>query len=514
MMPAKDTPPDLRLDRLLEGLVEGGPGVPSLVVRGLSLDSRDICPGDVFFALAGTRCHGLRYAEAAIAAGACAILYEPAEGGTELARGISAVPCVPVAGLQQRVGQIADRFYGEPSRHLDIIGITGTNGKTSCSHFLAHALNNHRPAAVIGTLGWGVLGELSSTSHTTPDAIEVHALLDRLRGQNVRAVAMEASSHGLVQGRVNGVRFRGGLFTNLSRDHLDYHGNMEAYLDAKLRLVRWPELNFIAFNLDDPSAEGVLRAAPAGLRRLAYTLNAARGRTVDAELVCASAVAQRGDGVSFRVSHSFLEAEVSAPLYGRFNVENLLGVTAVLLGMGYSLGEAARRVSRVKAVPGRMERFSARSGYEVIVDYAHTPDALEKVLDNLRQHCKGRLTAVFGCGGDRDKGKRPQMGAIAERLADRVIVTDDNPRTEDGQRIVEEILAGCQAPSQLRVQRDRRAAIAEALADARPGDMVLVAGKGHEDTQDIGGIKHPFSDRVVVCELLQAMGQGVSDATD
>ena len=502
MMPARDVPPDLRLDQLLSGLIDDGLSIPALPVRGLALDSRDLGPGGLFFALAGTRAHGLEYASAAIAGGACAILYDPEAGGQALARGISAVPCLPVTGLQQKVGYIADRFFGEPSRNLDVIGITGTNGKTSCSHFLAHALNNHRPAAVIGTLGWGVLGELSATTHTTPDAIEVHALLDRLRGQNVRAVAMETSSHGLDQGRINGVRLRGGLFTNLSRDHLDYHGTMEAYLDAKLRLVCWPDLNFIAFNLDDPSAEAILKTAPEGMRRLGFTLSPGKWNQVEAEIVCASAVIQSGDGVSFRVSHSLREAEMSAPVYGRFNVENLLGVTSVMLGLGYSLGEIARRIGRIHAVPGRMERFSTRAGFEVVVDYAHTPDALEKVLDSLRQHCHGRLSVVFGCGGDRDRGKRPQMGGIAERLADRVIVTDDNPRTEDGKVIVEDILSGCHRRN-IHVERDRRAAIAFALSEAQPGDMVLVAGKGHENTQDIGGVKVPFSDRDVILELLR-----------
>jgi UDP-N-acetylmuramoyl-L-alanyl-D-glutamate--2,6-diaminopimelate ligase len=507
MSPARVESPPITLDRLLAGLIEAPPRpVPAVPVGGLSHDSRAMAPGYLFCALAGSRSHGMRHAAEAVAAGACAILFDPADGGAGLAADMHAVPCWAVDFLDQRLGYLADRYFGEPTRDLEAIGITGTNGKTSCSHFLVHALMQEWPAAVVGTLGWGEPGALNSTRHTTPDAIEVHALLARLVRQGIATVAMEASSHGLVQGRLNGVRFKGGLFTNLSRDHLDYHGDMQAYLEAKLRLVGWPGLEYLVFNLDDSSAPAILaRAAPA-VRRIGFT----RGRSMapaGCEMLSAEGVAQTKDGLSFLALYGGEAARVSAPLFGDFNVENLLGVLGLLLGRGMGLDVAAKRLSRVRAVPGRMERFSAEGGPSVVVDYAHTPDALDKTLRALRTHCAGSLWLVFGCGGDRDRGKRPLMGAIASRQADRVIVTDDNPRHEEGDAIVEAILAGCEpTEAGVSVLRDRHLAIQTAIEQAGPNDVVLVAGKGHEDYQDIGGVKYPFSDRAIVREALAARG--------
>jgi UDP-N-acetylmuramoyl-L-alanyl-D-glutamate--2,6-diaminopimelate ligase len=496
MMPARDAPVAVSLDWLLDGLVEC-PDASAVDVCGIRHDSRAVRPGDLFFAFAGSQSHGMRHAAEAIARGACAIVYEPAAGGAEWAVGIGSVPCLPVAGLDQAAGVVADRFFGEPSKHLEVIGITGTNGKTSCSHFLAYALG--KPAAVIGTLGWGSPEALRPTTHTTPDVLEVHALLAQLRGQGIRSVAMEASSHGLTQGRLNGVRFKGGLFTNLSRDHLDYHGSMDAYLEAKLRLLTWPGLGFVAFNLDDSSAQPILERLPAGIRKIGFSLNPAfSSPRSDLEVVSASDIRHTADGIAFLARFGQSTSAVAAPVYGDFNVENLLACLAVLLGKGFDLEEAAGRMARVRSVAGRMERFAA--GATVVVDYAHTPDALAKSLSSLRRHCQGALWVVFGCGGNRDRGKRPQMGAIAEELADRVVVTDDNPRYEDGDAIVAEILAGCRREDVV-VMRDRRAAIAWAMENASVGDVVLVAGKGHESTQETRGIKHPFSDREVVRNL-------------
>lgn len=499
MIPARDASAASSLGRLLHGLVEC-PDAPAVDVQGLRHDSRAVRPGDLFFAFAGSHSHGMRHAAEAVARGACAIVYEPSAGGAELASKISGVPCLPVSGLDQRAGVVADRFFGEPSKHLEVIGITGTNGKTSCSHFLAHALG--KPAAVIGTLGWGSPEALQPTAHTTPDVLEVHGLLAKLRGQGIRTVAMEASSHGLVQGRLNGVRFEGGLFTNLSRDHLDYHGSMEAYLEAKLRLLTWPGLEFVAFNLDDASAKAIVDRVPAGVRKIGFSLNRACPLpNADVDLVSASEIRHGAGGIAFRARFGRSTAPVTAPVYGDFNVENLLACLAVLLGKGFDLEDAARRLGRVRAVAGRMERFAG--GATMVIDYAHTPDALAKTLTSLRRHCEGTLWVVFGCGGDRDRGKRPQMGAIAERLADRVVVTDDNPRHEDGDAIVAEIVAGC-SREDIVVMRNRRAAIAWAIEHAAIGDVVLVAGKGHEGAQEIKGIKHPFSDREVVKNLLRS----------
>lgn len=500
MMPARDAPVSISLDRLLNGLVECQI-LPATQVWGLRHDSRAVRPGDLFFALAGSRSHGMRHAGEAIAAGACAILYDPGQGGAELAEDIRGIPCLPLACLDQYAGLVADRFFGEPSRHLDVIGITGTNGKTSCSHFLAYALGQMSTAAVIGTLGWGLPGALRPTAHTTPDALEVHDLLAQLRRRGIRTVAMEASSHGLIQGRLNGVRFTGGLFTNLSRDHLDYHGSMETYLEAKLRLLTWPGLEFVAFNLDDASAETIASRVSAGVRKIGFTIGSGSAPGGDVEIVSASDVHHIGDGIAFSAHFGGSSAEVKAPVYGDFNVENLLACLATLLGQGFDLQQAARRMANVRAVAGRMERFASASGTAIIVDYAHSPDALAKVLASLRKHCTGALWVVFGCGGDRDRGKRPQMGAIAEKLADRVVLTDDNPRHEDGKVIIDDILAGCRRKD-VTVIRDRRAAIAAAITAAAPDDVVLVAGKGHESVQDIGGVQHPFSDREVVKDLL------------
>lgn len=493
-----------RLDKLLMGMVEPDL-LPNRGIAGLNHDSRAIEPGELFIALAGQRSHGMRHAAEAIDRGAAAIVYDPAGGGAELATDISAVPCIAVQDLAQQLGLIADRYFGEPSRNLQIVGITGTNGKTSCSHFLADALTGPKPAAVVGTLGWGVPGQLEPTLHTTPDAIALHRVLDRLRSRGIGSVAMEASSHGLEQGRLNGVRFCGALFTNLSRDHLDYHGTMAGYLEAKLRLVRWPGLGFVAFNLDDGSADAIAAVTPSGVRKIGYTRRrAAVGGTV--EVLDADAVVHDASGIRFDVRFGGAAATVRAPVFGEFNVENLLGSLAVLLGLGYGLADAARNLARVKPVPGRMERFAAPHGPIVVVDYAHTPDALEKALNSLRPHCAAVLWVVFGCGGNRDRGKRSQMGAVADRLADAIVLTDDNPRDEDGDAIIAEILQGFRGAA-VQVLRDRRSAIAYAIDRAHPADVVLVAGKGHETTQEVSGVLTPFSDRDVVCQLLAAGGR-------
>ena len=490
----------LPLSQLLAGWADIA-GDSAMEVKGLCLDSRKVQPGDLFFALAGSQSHGIRHAEAAAAAGACAILYDPAAGGADLAPTNLSIPCIPVNDLGQCIGFIADRFFGEPSLHMDVIGITGTNGKTSCSHFLATALAHNGPSAVVGTLGWGLPGSLHPTDHTTPDAIEVHCLLAKLRARSFATVAMEASSHGLHQGRLNGIRFEGGLFTNLSRDHLDYHLTMESYLEAKLRLVSWPGLKFIAFNLDDESAKAVMARAEGPIRKIGYTLDESHVPVNGIEIVQASSIKHSQHGISFDVHFGKQAARIFAPLFGSFNVENLMGVIAVLLAKGFPLTEITQRLEKVSAVPGRMERFCSDQGATAVVDYAHTPDALEKALSSLRLHCRGLLWVVFGCGGDRDRGKRPQMGSIAESLANHVILTDDNPRSEDGDAIIADIIGGCKRRD-ITVQRDRHLAITYALEQLGPDDVLLIAGKGHEDTQEIKGVKQPFSDREVVTQWL------------
>lgn len=483
---------------LLEGVGEK-PALRAPVV-GLSLDSRTLRTGEVFFALPGSRCHGLTHGEQAIRHGASAIVYDPAGGGTALADALQGrIFLHPVAALGQELGFIASRYFGDPSQRLETIGVTGTNGKTSCTHFIAQALGTSKPCAVMGTLGWGKPGELGPTLNTTPDPIALHGALALLVERRFRALAMEVSSHGLDQGRVNGVRFKGALFTNVSRDHLDYHGTMEAYLGAKLKLLAMPGLEFAVCNLDDPSAAAVRRTAPAGLSVWGFS----RRGNHKGNALLARDVIQDEAGISLIARHAGESVAVRAPVFGDFNVENVLACLTVLLALGFPLGEAAQRMADIRAVPGRMERFGAGlHAPAVVVDYAHSPHALESVLRSLRPHCSGKLVAVFGCGGDRDRGKRPLMGEVASEWADEIILTDDNPRSEDGELIIAEILQGCTQPGRVTVIRNRRAAIETAIRDGAQDDVILVAGKGHETTQEIGNVKHAFSDRQVVREAL------------
>ncbi len=503
------------LPRLLDGFTDTE-RLPAIEVGGLVHDSREVRRGDLFLALKGQHVHGMSHAEQAIRQGCAAIVFEPGGGGETLARDVAGTPCIGVESLARKLGFIADRFFGEPSRHFPaVLGITGTNGKTSCSHFLAQALSRRWPGAVLGTLGWGSPGALQATAHTTPDAIEVHRILLDLHKQGFKSIAMEASSHGLEQGRLNGVRIKGALYTNFTRDHLDYHETMGAYLEAKLRLLDWPGLEFVAFNADDSSAGAILSRKPAGVRAIGFTKAMSGERSVASEnstnqasdtghsLLRVSDIRHGAEGVSFLAHYEGQSAGIHAPVFGDCNVENLAATLSVLLALGHDLAEAADALAHTRAVPGRMESFTGQ-GRRVVVDYAHTPDALSSVLGSLRGHCPGRLWVVFGCGGDRDRGKRPQMGAIAEALADQVVLTDDNPRSENGDEILREILSGCRRDDIVRI-RNRRDAIAFALERAGAGDLVLVAGKGHESTQEIQGRKYPFSDRQVIREILDRL---------
>ncbi len=477
------------LHALLAGLAEV-PGQHERAVRGLTADSREVNPGDLFLALPGLRHDGRGFIRDALARGAAAAVYEPDPAGREPVAPDAAVPVIPVPDLRQRAGLIADRYYGAPSQGVIVVGVTGTNGKTTCTQLLAQTLER---CAVIGTLGTGFPGALDRSLHTTPDAIRVHRLLDRFRAAGARHAAVEVSSHALAQGRVTGVRFKAAVFTNLTRDHLDYHGDMETYGEAKAGLFDMPGLEIAVINQDDAFGRELIRRLHGRVRVVTYGMQDAAVRALE--------VKPTHEGLRLRVATTAGEIEFSSPLFGRFNAYNLLAVLAVLLVFGMDLQTAVARLSRAQPAPGRVERFGGRPGQPlVVVDYAHTPDALEKVLTALREHARGKLVCVFGCGGDRDRGKRPEMGRIAERLADAVIVTDDNPRHEPPEKIIGDILAGMTQPP--RVIRDRRAAIAAALAAASTDDIVLVAGKGHEDYQQIGDTRLPYSDGQTVQELL------------
>jgi UDP-N-acetylmuramoyl-L-alanyl-D-glutamate--2,6-diaminopimelate ligase len=469
-------------------------------ITGLAMDSRRIVPGDLFLAVSGTRGHGLDHLDEALQRGAAAVAWEPADG---VDRPDLDIPVVAVAGLSRLAGAIADRFYHHPSQRLTVVGITGTDGKTSCSHFLSQALHQDGAACgVIGTLGNGLFGELEASTHTTPDPVTLHALLHDMASRGARRVVMEVSSHGLDQGRVSGVAFDVALFTNLGRDHLDYHGDVESYGAAKARLFRAEGLRHAVINADDAFGRRLLADLPDGVEGIACCLDPNRCPPGEAHLVWGKELRQKASGMDLDVHTDWGQGHLHSRLLGRFNAENLLGVLGVLLALDIPLPEALRRLAHTRTVPGRMERFHGGPELPVaVVDYAHTPGALEQALTAVRAHCTGQVWCVFGCGGDRDRGKRPLMGAIAERLADRVVVTDDNPRHEDPEGIVQDILAGMDDPRAAVVLRDRAAAIALALEQAGAGDMVLVAGKGHETWQLVGDERLPFSDRRLVAEF-------------
>jgi len=470
-----------------------------VMVSDVTLDSRAVLPGALFLACRGRRHHGLEFARDAVARGARAVLYErdgdTGEAPPQLPAGtfIAAVP-----RLSERAGIIADRFFGAPSQRLTVAGITGTNGKTTCAWLLAQALQHcHRPAAYIGTLGVGLPAQLTPTLHTTSDAVSIHRQLAALRALGAECVSMEVSSHALDQGRVNGVRFNTAAFTNLTRDHLDYHGTMEAYGAAKERLFSWPGLAHRVINIDDPF--GARLAAEDSTASLTLTTRAAAALPCGAQFVRAARITPEPGGLSIAVESSYGSAQLPVRLMGEFNADNALTVLAVLLAWNIPLAEAARALSLSRAARGRMEMFGGRGRTPLaIVDYAHTPDALANALRAARLHCRGQLRVVFGCGGDRDAGKRPLMGKIAAELADDIIVTDDNPRSEDPARIVADIVAGVDPRTPLVIEHDRSLAIRLALQRSGPEDVVLIAGKGHEDYQIHGSVRRAFRDQAVV----------------
>jgi UDP-N-acetylmuramoyl-L-alanyl-D-glutamate--2,6-diaminopimelate ligase len=500
-----DTSP-VPLATLTRGLLE----TPAdILVRDVTLDSRSVGPGALFLACRGGTRHGLEFASQAIERGAVAVLYEGA-GDEALALGElqraareRAVYVAGVTHLGRHAGTIAARFFHAPSQALEIAAVTGTNGKTTCAYLLAQALTHcGRPAGYMGTLGCGLPGALRPSSLTTLDAVSVQRELAALRALGAVGVGMEVSSHALTQARVDAVRFRAAAFTNLTRDHLDFHGSMQAYGAAKARLFEPAELVARVINVDDDF--GVELAARHGAHAGAELILTARTRPAPAirgaQIVRATRVVALPTGIALSIATAGSEVECTLPLIGEFNADNALIVLGLLLGLGLPLERAAEALGASAGAPGRMERIIGPGDVLAIVDYAHTPDALAKALRAARAHCAGTLCVVFGCGGDRDRGKRAPMGHAAGELADEIILTDDNPRTEDAERIVAEIRAGIGA-ARVVVEHDRAAAIAQALARSRPGDVVLIAGKGHEDYQIYGRERRAFSDQAVVRAL-------------
>ncbi|WP_303901789.1 UDP-N-acetylmuramoyl-L-alanyl-D-glutamate--2,6-diaminopimelate ligase [Thiohalomonas denitrificans] len=497
MMAASIQTPGIRLGELLTELADPG-RFASVMVSGIALDSRRVVEGGLFLALSGHSRHGLEYVESAVARGAAAILTESADD--EPASLYQGVPLIKVRQLTSRAGRIAGRFYGEPSRQMHVIGVTGTNGKTSVSHFIASSLQDSAPCGVMGTLGAGVFGALHSTGHTTPDPVTLQALLNSVYSAGVNRLVMEVSSHALVQERVAGVAFDTAVFTNLTHEHLDYHGNMEAYAAAKRQLFEQPGLKTAVINADDPVGSDWLARLDVDLNVIDYGLAERHGRS---PRLLGTDVRLGPRGLSLVIRSPWGSGTLATGLLGRFNAHNLLAALGALLAAGLEFDDALERLSRVQTVPGRMESFGG-GGHRplVVVDYAHTPDALEHVLRAAGEHCRGNLWCVFGCGGDRDRDKRPLMGRIAERYADFVVMTDDNPRNEDPYLIIEQIRQGMADPDAVQVIRDRGEAMACALQAAVPGDVVVIAGKGHESEQVMGGRSLPFSDRETAARLL------------
>ena len=486
------------ISTLLQGIVVV-PSVFDVTVHGLQTDSRCVHAGEAFVALSGARTAADHYLDQAIDAGATAVLLESDEPAE--CHEYRDVLVVPVPGLRDQLGRIATRFFDHPSRHLRVIGVTGTNGKTSVSHYIARLLHESgMPCGILGTLGYGMPGNLQPASHTTPDVVEVNRVLRSIHGQGGRAAVMEVSSHALDQGRIDKLAMTGAVFTNLTRDHLDYHGTMEAYGEAKAKLFQREELHFAVINFDDSFGRQLYQQLEGRCDRLRYSLHEAQ-----TELWLTGFQAS-ADGFHASVDGLWGAFELDVPLLGSFNASNVLAALATVLALGVPVDVAANACRRLSPPPGRLERFVSSAGKQVVVDYAHTPDALANALTALREHTRGKLICVFGCGGDRDRGKRADMAREAEKMADQIIVTDDNPRGEEPQAIVADIVEGFSDQANYSVVHGRAEAIAQAIAQAGPEDLVLVAGKGHEDYQEIQGRKEPFSDVEQVCESLHLNG--------
>ncbi len=459
-------------------------------VKGLSLDSRIVKPGDLFFACQGTQVDGRRFIEDAIAKGASLVLAE--SYGTTVVD--SPVPVVHVPNLSQKLGVIASRFFDEPSKKLQVVGVTGTNGKTSTSHFVASALTQlGRSCGVIGTLGSGLYGQIVPSGLTTPDAITLQKSFMDFLEQGAQYAAMEVSSHSIDQGRSNGIDFAVSIFTNLTRDHLDYHRTMENYGNTKKKLFASPNTKFSVINSDDPFGKKIIDDLHPGRDMVAYGTQK-QPLPVNVEMVYADNIHLDLTGMRASIYSPWGNGELYANLLGNFNVSNLLAVFTTLCLLGIDFETVLSLIAKFKPVAGRMQMLGGGAKPLVVVDYAHTPDALEKVLNALRYHCTGKLYCVFGCGGDRDKGKRPEMAKIAEQFSDVVILTDDNPRTEDPAAIFQDVMTGFVHPEKIITQHGRDKAIAAAVRAAQPGDCVLIAGKGAETYQIIGKEQLPFSD--------------------
>lgn len=474
---------------------------PQVELKEMVLDSRIAAAGDLFVAILGHNSDGRDFIPQAIAQGVAAVIAE-AEGksvsGTVTT--MHGVPVIYLDNVSVQLSQLAGRFYAQPGAALRLVGVTGTNGKTTTTQLLAQwSQLLGETSAVMGTVGNGLLNHVVPAENTTGSAVQVQQVLRDLLKQGATFAAMEVSSHGLVQHRVAALPFAAAAFTNLSRDHLDYHGDMENYEQAKWQLFSTHSSGQKIINVDDATGLRWLAKLPDAVA-VSMEDNIPAGRA--GQWLQARSVNYHDRGASINIDSSWGEGLLESPLMGAFNVSNLLVALATLLSLGYSLQELLATASQLQPVCGRMEVFSAPGKPTVVVDYAHTPDALEKALAAARLHCKGQLWCVFGCGGDRDKGKRPLMGSVAEQYADRLVVTDDNPRSEEPRAIVADILAGLLDAGRAQAIHGRAEAVTSAIMQAKPDDVVLIAGKGHEDYQIVGNQRLDYSDRVTAARLL------------
>lgn len=499
-MPAEHIPTSTTLAELLQGLATA----PAVAIHGVASDSRLLAEGDLFLACAGITNHGIDFVAQAADAGVAAIAYDSST--TDAAHLKIDVPLVAVPHLADHLGEIANRFYAKPSAAVKTVGITGTNGKTTVAWLIAQCLEGlQKPCGYIGTLGYGVGDMAGGEGLTTPGVCELHAVLAEFRNASARFAALEVSSHALAQKRIDGVHFDTVMFTNISRDHLDYHGDMRTYAESKAELFTGYPAKHRIINLD--SEFGTELAARCGQDVVTVSTNfdrVANGRPY----VFARSIVANAAGSQLRVSTSWGEGSIELPLPGDFNVANAAIVLAFLLTQGVPLATACEVLGEVEAPPGRMQRVAAPAGTPAVyVDYAHTPDALGAALRALRSHCKGRLWCVFGCGGERDAGKRPQMGRVAERRADRVVITNDNPRGESPTAIIADILSGIARVDCATVIEDRAAAIAWTIREASADDTILLAGKGHENYQLIAGERRDFADYGAAAVNLAAIAE-------
>jgi UDP-N-acetylmuramoyl-L-alanyl-D-glutamate--2,6-diaminopimelate ligase len=486
----------MTLGKLLEGVNVATPH--GIQVTDVTQDSRRVAPGSLFLACQGRTTHGLVHAAAAVERGAVAVVWEPV-AGLEPPVLTDRVVAIPVPHLSRQAGAIADCFFRRPSADLRVAGVTGTNGKTTVAYLLAQASEFvGRRGWYVGTLGHGRANDVAGAGLTTPDAVTVQRHLAEARDAGAATLALEVSSHALDQERVAAVRFDTAVFTNLTRDHLDYHGTIEAYGAAKERLFQAAGLQRAVVNVRDSFGRALAERIDAGVEKIVFTTSNELWAEPGTGWIRVTELRATHAGLTLQLESSWGAGTLRSRLVGEFNAENLLAVLGVLLGWNVPLQRALAALPLCDAPPGRMEAFGGGDRPLVLVDYAHTPDALGKVLDAARAHARGRLFCVFGCGGDRDPGKRPLMGAAAEAGADVLVVTDDNPRTEASADIIAQIVAGLADPDGAHVVPDRAAAIRYALAEAESGDVVVIAGKGHEDYQVVGTETRPFSDRETV----------------